>query len=381
MNMTSVNEQYRGLEFKTSAETIEEAKILLEEEASGLQHGLYCRFKELNIGMLRYWRFRQVNMIAGRSGSGKSLFLNMIRNDFMSNKVLTLPTNANIYLGEPVAGTDGSSVYYPEARLWKLSNGELIRKPLNQDCIHNIVMLHFGFEMASADEHIRTAGTIIGKSYAYLMSAQYDVHTSKYNRLTKEERDEIAMIMDTMGDRLEYYVSISGNLQQMWATANHIQELHPNHKLVVNIDHSLLTRRGDEKSTEEFINNIGFFSIRLKQKFGAMVNWLHQLNNEIEKTERIRNPLLHYPVKPDIHYGSQLWWACDNVAVIHVPRLLHITEYGKHELDTTNLLHIALLKSRFGQPGNVWLREDFARGRIHDASRTDFMPTKVVQRY
>lgn len=373
---------YKGLEIRTSQDTVEEAKMLIEEEASGLQHGLYCRFRKLNVGMLRYWRFRQVTMLAGRSGSGKSLLLNMLRNDFMSNKVLKLPSTANIYLGDiSMPGSDGISTYYPEARLWKLSNGELIRKPLNNECVHPIVMLHFGFEMAAADEHIRTAGSMIGQSYAHIMSAEYNASTSKYNTLTKEERDEIAMIMDTMGDRLEYYVPISGNLQQMWATAKKVQDTHPDHKMIVTVDHSLLTRRGEEKSTEEFINNIGFFSIRLKQKFGAMVIWLHQLNNEIEKTERIRNPLLHYPTKPDIHYGSQLWWACDNVAVVHVPRLLHITEYGKHELDASQLLHIALLKSRFGEPGNVWLREDFKRGRIHDATREDFMPTKVAARY
>ena len=373
---------YKGLEFQTTKEAVAEAKMLMEEEASGLQHGLYCRFRELNIGMLRYWRFRQVNMVAGRSGSGKSLFLNMIRNDFMSNKVLKLPDGAKVHLGEfSMPAADGIGNYYPEARLWKLTNGELIRKPLNQNCIHKVVMLHFGFEMAAADEHIRTAGTIMGQSYAYLMSAEYNKETGKYNTLTKEEREEIELIMDTMGDRQEYYVPISGNLFQMWETAKRIQELHPDHKMIITIDHSLLTRRGEEKSTEEFINNIGFFSIRAKQKFGAMVIWLHQLNNEIEKTERIKNPLLHYPVKPDIHYGSQLWWACDNVAVIHVPKLLHIQEYGKHELLTENLLHIALLKSRFGQPGNVWLREDFKRGRIHDASREDFKPTKVAARY
>jgi replicative DNA helicase len=364
---------YKGLKLFTASKSVEEAKEAIAAEATGNQTGLYCRFERLNIAMMKYFRFGTFTLIAGRSGSGKSLFLNMLRNDFVNGLVKLGNTDTiNPYLGEVMIPNDDGSFFYPESRITKLTNGDFIIKPLNDKCIHKVVLLHFGFEMSPVDENIRTAGTILGKSYSYLMSAEYNKTTHTYNRLTREEQDEITQILDSIGERKEYYAPISGNIEEMLATIDYVCDVNPNAKIVVTLDHALLTRRLDEAGTEQLVGSLGHFAITAVQKYDAMVLFLHQLNNEIEQADRIKNKQMHYPGKIDIHFGSQLWWAADVVMVLHVPKLLRIEKYGPEELDTNELAHLILIKSRFDKFGNIWLREQFSRGRLIESNISYF---------
>lgn len=391
-------ETYKGLYYEPTAVSINEAIKRINEERSGEQHGLYCRWDELNHLMLRYWRFKHVTMIAGMSGSGKSYFLNMLRQDFLDTHdviyrniaAFNLPDNNDvthpdypipIYFepdtlrtGMPREGYDATALWYPKSKL-VLHDGQLIHKAINKNCVHDVICIHFGYEMDAADELLRGASSRLGKSYGFLMSSEWDKKLNEYARVTDIDLASCQEVLESFRTRKEFYIPSSGNLRQLYWTVEEIANKYPNCKLVVSIDHLLLSRWLDERSDMELISNTALTAIDIRQDFDAMVIPLMQLNQNIEKEERILKPALHYPGKNDIHYGAAMWWACDNVIINHRPKVLNIRQYGLDKLETKRLLHSVVCKSRKGKLGNVWLEEDFDSGRIHSATKDDFKAT------
>jgi hypothetical protein len=103
-----------------------------------------------------------------------------------------------------------------------------------------------------------------------------------------------------------------------------------------------------------------------------MIILLNQLNQNIERTERRTKPVLHYPIKSDLHQGAQVWWACDNVIIFHRPELLNIDRYGVGKLNSKDLVHAAVIKSRRGRTGDILMKNDFVHGRLIEKSASDF---------
>lgn len=320
------------LPLKPIAEAVEEAKSLINEERSGKINGLYTRWKKINRAKFKYWRFRNVTMIAGGSGSGKSAILNMIEDDF--------------------------------------TNPELNGKWLDQ--IH---ILAFKFEMDAADEVLRNLSGKSKLSYSYLLSSKQDVNKSKaegkevYNTISDEEFEQLSKELDKLKTRPITYIETAGNLNQIWNTCAKFKEKYPKKKLIVTMDHLLLSEKLAEKDDLELTANTARLAIRLKKAFDAAVIVLAQLNGEIEKVIRRENPDLQYPVKTDIHCGNQIYWACDDVIIFHRPELLNITKYGKGDrcYNTRKLVHGAWIKSRKNSPANLWFTHRFEEGNMDDA--------------
>lgn len=387
--------KYRGLRYIKTGTVVSNAKERIEMERSGLQYGVKCRFPSLNRTMLKYFRFGKVVLIAGMSGSGKSYFLNMLRNDFLLYKNIEFG-QADFYLGNSVIDLelidgvyripdftrdyDVAGQLFVDSGLVRKSDGNLLMQAINRDCEYEVVLIHFGYEMDAEDELIRTASTIMGKSYGYLMSGEYsfDDEANKHirNNLSDHEYKDVCGVLDALGQRREYYVPTSGNVEQMKATCYNIASKNPGKKLVISIDHSLLSIRLKEKSDSELQQSVALAAVELKQVLGALVIILAQLNQNIETTERIKDKNSQYPTKKDIHHGAQIWWACDTVMINHRPEVLGIKEYGQNKLNTKHLIHGAILKNRSGLTGNIFYREDFAHGRILPARMVDFMTKK-----
>lgn len=319
------------LPLKPISEAVEDAKNLINEERSGVINGLYTRWKKINRAKFKYWRFRNVTMIAGGSGSGKSAILNMIEDDF---------TNPDL-------------------------NGRWL------DQIH---ILAFKFEMDAADEVLRNLSGKAKLSYAYLLSSKQDKEKSieqkkeVYNRISDDEFEQLSKELDKLKTRPITYIETAGNLQQIWNTCAKFKEMFPEKKLIVTMDHLLLSEKLAEKDDLELTSNTARLAIRLKKAFNAAVIVLAQLNGEIEKVIRRDNPELQYPVKTDIHCGNQIYWACDDVIIFHRPELLNIPKYGKGEncMKTTNLVHGAWIKSRKNSPGNLWFVHRFHEGNMDE---------------
>ncbi len=316
--------------------SIKEAKDAINLERSGKQLGLFCRFSKVNRAMLKYWRFGQVTLIAGMSSGGKSTLLNILEDDF--------------------------------------SNHEL-----NGNCVYPVIVLGFKYEMSGSDEVLRNVSGKMETSYSNLLSADY-VHEDSngkavYNTISDSEFEHISKKLDEMKDRKVFYVETNGNLNQLYETYLSMKLRYPDHKFVITIDHTLLSKKLDEKSDAELMQNTGLTAIRLR-KDGCMVILIGQLNGNIEEVIRRENPMLHYPIKTDVHCGNQVFWACNNVILYHRPELLGIEKYGKEKRFTKNLIHLNCIKQRFGKIGSIWLQANFGKGRIDEPPKINVLPTK-----
>lgn len=328
-------------------EAIEQAKGIIQTERSGTINGLYTRFPKLNSFLMKYWRFGTVTAMAGMSGSGKSAILNMIEDDF---------TNPEMN---------------PTFLRHRNSHGDLVGED-------KIMVLAFKYEMDAADEVLRNLSGKVKKSYAYLLSSQKAKEDGLYNTVKDSEYDVYCQELDKLASRPIRFIENAGNLEQMYATCAYYKEKYPTKRLIVTIDHTLLTKKLSEKDDLELTAATAQMAIRLRKTFGALVIFLSQLNGEIEKPLRRTTLSLQFPVKTDIHCGNQLFWACDNVIIWHRPEILGIEKYGhflvNKEMISVNakgIIHGCCIKSRKNTVGNLWFLEQFGIGGMAPINAAD----------
>lgn len=314
------------LPYRFAKDVVNEARNIIHKERSGEQLGLYSDIPSLNRSMGKFFRFAQVNLIAGLSGSAKSYFLGKLNNAFLS--------------------------------------------PLNNAFPNKLIIIQFAFEMAASTELLRACSSDMKISYSALLSSEYNKELGDYEKLSDENLLKAEAFLDNYKNKNIIYVENSGNLLLIYNTVEHIvnkaRNKYPNKNInfVVNIDHTLLIEKLGERDLLELMLNTGRLSIVLRKRFACMVNLIGQLNNSIEDIRRLIDPALHYPQKSDIYAQGQIYNACDNVFIIHKPANLKIQEYGIKKLPTKNLIHLLKLKSRFGTIGNIWLKDDLKNGLI-----------------
>lgn len=312
----------RILSIKTVDEAAEEALQKVRLERSGEQLGLKCRFSNIDQAMLKYWRFSHVTMLAGASGSGKSAILNMLEDDFTNPRY-------------------------------------------NSNFKKKLLVIACKYEMSAADEILRTTSAKVEKSYAHLLSSEKLKETGEYNVIQDAEFDNISEMINSLKGRPIVYIEVAGNLLQLYATVKYYRDERPDTEILVTIDHSLLSAKLDEKDDMALMSATAHCAMRLKKILKCLVIFINQLNGNIESPVRRENPMFHYPQKTDIHCGNQLFWACDDVWIYHRPELINIDFYGKRKVPTKNLIHGALVKSRFGILANCWFEQEFAKGRMN----------------
>jgi len=276
--------------------------------------GLKSRWNKLDEGMGGAWYFEQITNISSSSGSGKSMFLNLLRSDFVNKKI-------------------------------------------NEKLADNIKVLTFTFEMSAVDELIRSYGAKLKTSYSELISA--------YKKITKERYAFIEDQSKYLNNKNLFYVEASGNTKVMMDTVDKFINKFPNSKLIIMLDHSLLVKYLSEKSEVELMVSVARFALDLKKKYKAMVILLSQLNSDIERSERITNPILQYPIKSDLFSSKQIFHIVDNQIIIHRPELLQISEYGINRFPTDKLVAMHIIKSRFaGKLGVIRFRQDFDHSNL-----------------
>jgi len=319
--------------FKTRKEVREEALKIIELERSGKQLFLKTRYNFLNAALGKGFRFGQVYLLAGLSGHGKSTLLNIFCNDFLN-------------------------------------------KDLNKDVYYDYFIPYFAFEMMPENEEIRVLSSKTGKSFLSILSSEINKETGEYDKLCDEEFEVIKQLLKEDDDFKLYYYSNPMTIKSLLIQIRYahrdyflkLKETKPNIeakdiRFVAMIDHTLLVEADKGDSVLDLIANLGKMAIKLK-KAGNCIVFLGQLNNEIENENRILKPLLHYPRKSDIYAQAQLFNACDCVMIIHCPEMLGIIYYSMEELYTKGLLHLLILKQRFGTIGSIFLKKEFEKGRI-----------------
>lgn len=327
------------LKHKSPKTVVKEAREQVLQEKSGKQLGLMTRFPRLNIAVRKYFRFNTVNLFAGMSGSGKSYMLNNFTEDFLDYKE---------------GGINFNIDFIP-------------------------IVLHFCFEMSGYNEILRSCASDLGLSYNYILSSQYNKHTKEYNVLTDEEFKKIDNYLKYYENKTIYFFENAGNTEEIKTTVlkffaicnSSTLKTGKEHKLIINIDHTLLIETGMAKDAVDLMSKVAKLAIFIRKTTGAMVNLIGQLNNNIENPIRLTNPALQYPQKSDIYAQGQLYNACDSVFTWHRPELLKLSKYGRKELPTKNLFHLLALKARHGNVGSIWFEDNLKKGRIVEKQKQD----------
>lgn len=310
------------LPIKSSKQASLEAKKIIDEGRTGIQQGLYTRFKALDHMLLGSWRFENLITLAGMSGGGKSYMLNMLRKDF-ANKELNKAFN----------------------------------KPFRQ--------IHFAFEMSASDEVIRLASSDIKSSYSDLISAYQILPDNKYEQVVQMLKLYEELNID--------YVEISGTVQDIYDTIKHYQGLYSQQSLIISLDHTLLTEYNGEKDEIQLVSRLSKMMLRTRKEIQSMNIMIGQLNANIEDSQRIMTPSLHYPIKKDIHGSKAVFQDSDIVFVVHTPEKLGIQNYGMAQRETEDMVFNHVLKNRKGgQIGVIPMRQDYANGNLIEETETQF---------
>lgn len=184
-------------------------------------------------------------------------------------------------------------------------------------------VLTFQFEMLGLDEVARDVSSKVGKSIKELYSADGKL-SSKDLKDIDAALDEVKQypiyVVDNIGstsnvkDTLLYYISSNKLIERKKG-------------LVVVIDNASLVLPedgGGEKDTiDKFIHMLVLVKKYVASLGGKIMFFvISQLNRNIESSERILNPKLHYPNKSDLFGASSVYNSSDYVIIIHRPCLI-----------------------------------------------------------
>ena len=329
------------MDFKHIGKSIEDFMSTVDGRRKGTIRSLRTSLNKLNKHTMNGIPWNRIITLAGRSGSGKSLFLEQLKRDFCD---------------------------------------------LNKD--QKFDVLSFEFEMLSTDQVARNVSGNLDVSTKHLYSADQ-------NTITDAEYDHIGKVADKLKYYPIYYVDESGTPDEIYQTVMRFAEyrkLKENNKgLVVTIDHALLCRGKQGESEKSVIDSLCKTMIRLKKKFDAagmkiIIIMVSQLNRDIESPDRVMNPKLHYPGRSDIFGSSAIFFASDYVFVIHKPASMEglvalNSGYGPSGYPLNNKenpdqahIYLHILKERFGSNAILLLLDNFKRSRIDEY----FAPKKAA---
>lgn len=320
------------LTFKHISQSIDATLKLIDGRRKGLIKSLKTSLNKVNNITLNGFEWNRIITIAGRSGSGKSIYVEQLKRDFCD---------------------------------------------MNED--QKFSILSFEFEMLATDQVARSISGKTGKSTKYLYSGER-------NTITDSEFRDIENVTYSMRDYPIYYVDQSGTPDEIEETIKRYVELKKlkenKEGLVVTIDHVLLTKGKQTDNEKGIIDQLCKKMIEVKKWFEAqdmniIIVLVSQLNREIDQPERRTNPKLHYPNRTDIFAASSLFFASDYLFVIHKPASIDgITKregYGANKLPVFNpqnedqpMIYMHVLKERHGQPCILQLLDNFRESRIDE---------------
>lgn len=181
----------------------------------------------------------------------------------------------------------------------------------------------------------------------------------------KEFEQAKQVIEDSINDYDIYYVDVPGTVEQMYNT---IKKFHAaqkrkkgdNYGSVIFLDHTLLTKGAQGANEREILTKLYKMFMLLKKEIKCITVVLSQLNRNIESSERLANPMMHYPMKKDIFGSDSVFHGSDIVLISHKPYMLHLQSYGPNNLPVTNpqtpeqaMIYWHIIKNREGEAGVV----------------------------
>lgn len=253
---------------------------------------LRTRWKKFNKQCMGGIEPNTVYTIAGISGSGKSSFVNLLQTDIVD---------------------------------------------LNSD--ENIIVLNFSLEMVGFRQVGRTLSNKLRKTTSTLYSSE-----------TSLDDDTFRKVVEVSNQLKEYPIYFVDSPVTPMQVGSIIYDFYNKYvkgtgkHFIILYDHALLTK--PIGSVLETVAELERVFIQVKKLPLTSVIQIAQMNRNIESSERINNPLNHYPMRSDISSSDAIFQGSDYVLVIHRPEILNIAEYGPNHLPTQNKVYIHILKNR-----------------------------------
>lgn len=313
------------LNYKSISEATKEILHYIDNRRKGASESLATRWAKFNNQCMGGIEPNTIYTIAGISGSGKSSFINSLESDLFDLN----PTK-------------------------------------------DFIVLNFNYEMLSSRQ--------VGRK----LSAKLNITTSELysgtsrNRITETKFQNITDIAKKIARYPIYYIDIPGTVQEMRETILHFCANEGKNKWVIIIlDHTLLTK--GHESERMTLSQLQYMFMEIKKKGMNTIIQLSQMNREIESSERINNPLLHFPMRKDIFGGESVFQASDYVIVLHRPELLKIEKYGTDFWNTSGIIFMHFLKNREGELGIIKFQNNLKYNKIEEILDTNNQPPQIDQ--
>ena len=203
----------------------------------------------------------------------------------------------------------------------------------------DIIILNFSLEMVGFRQVGRTLSNKLRKSTSTLYSSETDLDDETFKQVVK--------VSNQLKEYPIYFVDSPGTPMQVDEIIRSFYEQYvkgKNAHFIIVYDHTLLTKQTG--SVIETTSDLERVFIQAKKLPLTSIIQIAQMNRNIESSERINNPLGHYPMRSDLSSSDAMFQASDYVLVMQRPELLNIQEYGPSHLPTQNKIYMHMLKNR-----------------------------------
>ena len=203
----------------------------------------------------------------------------------------------------------------------------------------DIVILNFSLEMVGFRQVGRTLSSKLRKTTSTLYSSETDLDDETFRK--------VIAVSNKLKEYPIYFVDNPGSPKDVEETIRNFYDAHirnTNKYFVITYDHTLLTKQIG--SVIETTSELERVFIQAKKLPRTSIVQIAQMNRNIESSERINNPLSHYPMRSDLSSSDAMFQASDYVLVMHRPEILNIKEYGPNRLPTSNKVYMHVLKNR-----------------------------------
>lgn len=258
------------------------------------------------------------------------------------HKVVSLKTRWKKFNKQCMGGIEPNTVYTiagisgtGKSSFVNLMTTDLIDLNPSED----IIILNFSLEMVGFRQVGRTLSSKLRKTTSTLYSSETD--------LDEETFKKVVAVSNQLKEYQIYFVDNPGTPMQVEQIIKDFYEAYvkgtKKHFIIV-YDHTLLTKQTG--SVIETTSDLERVFIQAKKYPLTSIIQIAQMNRNIESSERINNPLGHYPMRSDLSSSDAMFQASDYVLVMQRPELLNIQEYGPNHLPTQNKIYMHMLKNR-----------------------------------
>ena len=258
------------------------------------------------------------------------------------HKVVSLKTRWKKFNKQCMGGIEPNTVYTiagisgtGKSSFVNLMTTDLIDLNPTED----IIILNFSLEMVGFRQVGRTLSSKLRKTSSTLYSSETDLDDETFKK--------VVAVSNQLKEYPIYFVDNPGTPMQIEQIIKSFYETYvkgTNKHFIVIYDHTLLTKQTG--SVIETTSDLERVFIQAKKYPLTSIIQIAQMNRNIESSERINNPLGHYPMRSDLSSSDAMFQASDYVLVMQRPELLNIQEYGPNHLPTQNKIYMHMLKNR-----------------------------------